>query len=183
MNAMEAVHFVLRKIFSLNCDLCFRCCLEQESLRNWPQPGQGWGCSMNEQGLQKGEIKGKVKSSTPGISTEMQRTNLNKNNEEPKLINEQNGMVRNPCVKSAVIDTGKDVCLGRQTLSLWQYRKFRSSHVQGRVHCSTGVSNLNLFLVLPLQHRRDASMGNPDALPATAAQQVPFTKMGHEADG
>lgn len=68
---------------------------------------------MDEQGLQKGETKGKVKSSTPGISTEMQRTDLNKNNEEPKLINEQNGTVRNPCVKSAVINTGKDVCLGR----------------------------------------------------------------------
>lgn len=68
---------------------------------------------MHEQGLRKGEGKGKVKNSTPRIPTEMQRTDSNKNNEETKLINEQIAWSESPCVKSAVMNAGNDVCLGR----------------------------------------------------------------------
>lgn len=78
------------------------------------QPGQGWGCSVDEQGLQKGEGKGKVKNSTPRMLTEMQRTDLNKNNEETKLIHEQMAWPGSPCVKSAFMNAGNDMCLGQE---------------------------------------------------------------------
>ena len=66
---------------------------------------------MDEQGLQMEEGKGKVKNSTPRTPTEMQRTDLNKNNEETKPINEQMAWSESPCVKSTVMNAGNDVCL------------------------------------------------------------------------
>lgn len=75
---------------------------------------------MDEQGLQKGEDKDKVKNSTFRIP-EMHRTDLNKIHEQAKIINEKTSGMGSRCVKSTVMNAGHDMHGIGQTLSLQQY--------------------------------------------------------------
>lgn len=181
MNAIQAVHLILKKTFYLNHDFNFRCWLEQnESLRNWVQTGKAGGAPWMNRACRK-KVRAKWKNSSPRILTEMQRTELNKNNEETRLINEQMAWSESPCVKSTVMNAGNDVCLGQDkprcfgNMGTWEewYPSFTAAPMSQTYTTSMPC----------LCNTRDMLVwGNVPAVPATAFPQVPSTRMCHEAD-